>query len=203
MWLKSLETYSSGEINRLSTVPPALGIIYIIIICLGADVTKKRFGFIIFSYIMNFIGNIILTAWDVSYRAKWFAFCSAYWSWSQSSVFNPLISDLLRRDNNARAIGWMIMYITGVQSTAWISKLIWPTVDSPRYLKGFATCAAFSVGFILLLCVAYFLYERDERKDALRNGIYLYNSSLEESGLIRFGVKDEDKIPFENGGKNK
>ena len=95
------------------------------------------------------------------------------------------------------------MYITGVQSTAWISKLIWPTVDSPRYLKGFATCAAFSVGFILLLCVAYFLYERDERKDALRNGIYLYNSSLEESGLIRFGVKDEDKIPFENGGKNK
>lgn len=191
LWLKSLNKYSSGEINKLSTVPPALGIFYIIIVCVGADLTRKRFAFIIFSYIMNFIGNIILTIWDVSYVTKWFAFCSAYWAWSQSSVFNPLISDLLRKDNNARAIGWMIMYILGVQSTAWISKLVWPTEDSPRYLKGFSTCAGFSIGFILLFCLAYFLYKRDERKEALENGIYLYNSSLEIPDIVKNDIKSE------------
>lgn len=197
LWLKSLDRYSIPKINNLTAAPPAVGIFYIIIICFGADLTKKRFGFIIFSYIMNFIGNVILAIWDVSEPAKWFAFMSAYWSWSQSSVFNPLISDLFRKDNNVRAIGWMVQYIMGLQSSAWISKLVWPTVEAPRFLKGFASCAAFSMGFNLCLILVYFLYKRDERNEALENGIYLYNSKIE--GVPEIVRKYQNKTHGETG----
>ena len=179
LWLKSLDKYSIGMINDLSTVPPALGILYVLIICVGADITRKRFLFIIISFLMNFLGNIILAIWDVSYGAKWFAFCFGYWSWSQSSVFNPLISDFFRKDAEVKTVGWMVIYIIGLQSSAWISKLIWPTVDSPRYKVGFSTCAGFSIGFCIMMVIAYFLYKRDERREALENGIYVYNSKTD------------------------
>lgn len=179
LWLKSLKKYLIPKINNLLAAPPAVGIFYVLFICFGADLTRKRFGFVILSFIMNFIGNVILAVWDVPDSAKWFAFMSGYWSWSQSSVFNCLISDFFRKDNNVRSIAWMIQYIMGLQSTAWISVLIWPTEQAPRFPRGFATCAAFSAGFILFLSMAYFLYKRDERKEALDNGIYVYNSAME------------------------
>jgi hypothetical protein len=180
LWLKSLNKYSIGMINDLSTIPPALGILYVLIICVGADITRKRFLFVIISFLLNFIGNIILAIWNVPYGAKWFAFCFGYWSWSQSSVFNPLINDFFRKDADVRTVAWMSIYIIGLQSSAWISRLIWPTVDAPRYKVGFSTCAGFSVGFCLCMVLAYFLYKRDERKEALENGIYIYNSNVDE-----------------------
>lgn len=179
LWLKSLNKFSIGKINDYSSIPPGLGMLYVLIICVGADITRKRFVFVIISFLMNFIGNTILAVWDVPYGAKWFAFCFGYWSWSQSSVFNPLISDFFRKDADVRAVGWMVIYITGLQSSAWISKLIWPTVDSPRYKVGFSTCAGFSVGFCLCMVVGYYLYKKDEKREALENGIYIYNSTVD------------------------
>ncbi|VEU21998.1 DEKNAAC102986 [Brettanomyces naardenensis] len=180
LWLKSLNKYSIPKINNLSKLPPALGIVYILIICVGADITRKRFVFIILSFIMNFLGNFILALWNVPTAAKWFGFCSTYWSWSQSSVFNPMISDFFRQDNEVRAVAWMVIYIFGLQSSVWISRLVWPTVESPRFPKGFSTCAAFSLGFDLLLVFAYFLFKRDEKRAATKNGVFVYNSKTEK-----------------------
>lgn len=190
LWLKSLDRYSLPKVNQLTAVPPALGILWIFLICWGADFTRKRFGLIFFSFVMNFISNLILAIWDVPERAKWAGFLLAYFSWSQSSVFNPLISDILRHDQNQRLIEWMIIYILGLQASAWVSRLTFPTVDQPRYPKGFSSAAGFSMAFNLLLIVAYFLYKRDERKAALLNGIYLYNSAKGEKP----DVDDPDKV---------
>ncbi|KAK6456801.1 major facilitator superfamily domain-containing protein [Scheffersomyces xylosifermentans] len=180
LWLKSLNRYTPQKLNNLTTIPPALGLIWIMIVCVGADITGKRFGMIIFSYIMNSIANIILAVWNVPERAKWAGYYLSYWSWSQSSVFNPLISDILRHDSNQRAIEWMIIYILGLQSSAWVQRLTFPTTDAPRFKAGFTSCAVFSIAAILCLIVAYFFYKRDERKKALKNGIYLYNSKTGE-----------------------
>lgn len=181
LWLKSLNRYSTQHLNNLTTIPPGLGIIWIFIVCVGADVTGKRFGFIFLSFVMNFISNIILAIWDVPESAKWAGYFLAYWSWSQSSVFNPLINDILRHDSNQKAIEWMILYILGLQSSAWIGRLVFPTTAAPRFFAGFLTCAVFSLAFNTLLVAAYFFYKRDERKSALGNGIFLYNS---KSGII-------------------
>lgn len=180
LWLKSLHRYTTQQLNNLTTIPPALGVAWIFLVCVSADVTGKRFAVIIFSFFMNFIANTILAIWDVPELAKKFAFYFTYWSWSQSSVFNPLISDILREDSNQRAIEWMLIYIMGLQSSAWISRLTFPTVDAPRFLAGFTSCAVFSIAFIFFLSIAYLFYKRDERRDASKYGIYLYNSAKGE-----------------------
>lgn len=197
LWLLSLDRYSIAKLNNLTTIPPALGILWIILVCGGADLTRKRFLCIIFSQFMNFVANTILATWHVSETAKWAGFLLTYFSWSQSSVFNPLINDILRHDANQKSIEWMIIYILGLQSNAWISRLVFPTTDAPRFKRGFASCAGFSIAFNLILLVAYFFYKRDERKNALRNGIYIYNSAKGEIPPIDLKVAlnrdDEDE----------
>ncbi|CUM64875.1 uncharacterized protein PRCAT00002490001 [Priceomyces carsonii] len=186
IWLKSLNKYSVSKLNQLTAIPPALGILWVIIVCFGADLTGKRFGFIIFSFLMNFVSNLILAIWDVSESAKWVGFCMSYWSWSQSSVFNPLISDILRHDNNQRAIEWMIVYLCGLTSLAIIGRYIFQTTDSPRYLTGFTTCAVFSIAFIITVLISYIFYKRDEKNNAKKYGIYIYNSEkgdISQEGL--------------------
>ncbi|CDK26405.1 unnamed protein product [Kuraishia capsulata CBS 1993] len=181
LWLKSLDRYSTGKLNNLSTLPPALGIIWIFISCWGADFTRKRFFMMVFANTLNFIANVVLAVWDVSEKAKWFGFCMSYWSWAPSSILYPLIHDMLRHEVNQRNIEWMIIYVMGLQSSAWISRLIFPTVDSPSFPKGFSTCAAFSMAFSFTLALAYVLYKRDEKKRAMEYGIYVYNSAKGET----------------------
>lgn len=68
------------------------------------------------------------------------------------------------------------MNIMAQSSTAWISVLVWKTEEAPRYLKGFTftACSAFCLS-IWTFVVLYF-YKRDERNNAKKNGIVLYNS---------------------------
>ena len=72
------------------------------------------------------------------------------------------------------------MNMWGQVSTAWISLLVWKTVEAPRYLKGyiFTTCCAFMV--MVICTIILILYKRDERARAAENGIYLYNSAKGE-----------------------
>lgn len=185
LWLKSLNRYLVSKLNDLTAIPPALGLIWIIIVCGGADLTRKRFGMIIFSFLMNFTANFILALWDVPEKALWAGFYMSYWSWSQSSVFNPLISDILRHDANQRAIEWIIIYVLGLQSSAWMSRISFPTVDAPRFMTGYIVCSTFSIAYIFFLSIAYFFYKRDERRNALNNGIYIYDSRYEIPDVLR------------------
>lgn len=106
---------------------------------------------------MNFAPNVILAIWDVSTTAKWAGFCLTYWVWSQRSVFNPFISDMMRHDQNERAIVWINVHIAGLQS-AWVHRSTFPMVDLPLFSKAYSSCAGFSVAFNLLLVVAYYYY---------------------------------------------
>ncbi|CAI4234671.1 AVB_G0000030.mRNA.1.CDS.1 [Saccharomyces cerevisiae] len=125
--------------------------------------------------VFNIIGNSILAAWDVAEGAKWFAFmlqCLVglwllFYSWQ---------NDICRRDAQTRAITLVTMNIMAQSSTAWISVLVWKTEEAPRCLKGFSftACSAFVSPFGLLLYSTS--GKRDERNNAKKNGIVLYNS---------------------------
>lgn len=191
LWLQSLNRYSIPKLNKLTAIPPALGIIWLIITTTGADLTRKRFLMIVFAQLMNFIANIILAVWDVSEKAKWFAFYFSYWAWSQSSVFYPLQNDVLRHDTNRRSIEWVLTYTIGLQSTPWISKIVWQTVDAPRYPKGFLTAALMGLAQVIVMMICYFFYKRDERRFAKLNGVILYNSLKDESPHLEHNSEGE------------
>lgn len=196
LWLQSLNRYSIPKLNKLTAIPPAMGIAWLIITTTGADLTRKRFIMIIFAQLMNFIGNIILAVWDVSEKAKWFSFYFSYWAWCQSSVFYPLQNDILRHDSNRRSIEWVLSYTIGLQSTPWISKIVWQTVDAPRYPKGFLTAGLMGIAQAVTLIVGYFFYKRDERRNAKLNGVILYNSAKGELPQID-EISEEEEISKE------
>ncbi|CAK7903755.1 vitamin H transporter [[Candida] anglica] len=194
LWLKSQNKYSIGQLNNLTAIPPALGMVYVIFTCFTADITQKRFLMIVFAQLMNLIGCVILTVWDVPPAAKWFAFYFGYWSWAQSSVFYPVLNDILRHDANLKAIEWQVNYLLGFQSYAWISKLIWPTVDAPRFKNGFMVSGIMGMVEAVFVMIGYFFYKRDERNRAALEGIVLYNSDKGEEapGVITEIVTDSD-----------
>lgn len=180
LWLKSLKKYSIPQINNYTCVPPAVGIFFVLFICGGADIFKKRFIMIALAQVFNMIGNAVLAAWPSSEGAKWFGFSLGYSGWSQSSVYYTVYNDLLKRDSNSKSIEWMVSYIIAFQSSVWISRLLFPTVEAPKYHKGFTGVACFASLQIVATIISYFFYKRDEKRNAHEYGIIVYDSSKGE-----------------------
>ncbi|CAI4234045.1 BAH_G0000070.mRNA.1.CDS.1 [Saccharomyces cerevisiae] len=176
LWLKSLKRYSIPKLNQLSMITPGLGMVYLMLTGIIADKLHSRWLAIIFTQVFNIIGNSILAAWDVTEGAKWFAFMLQCFGWAMAPVLYSWQNDICRRDAQTRAITLVTMNIMAQSSTAWISVLVWKTEEAPRYLKGFTftACSAFCLS-IWTFVVLYF-YKRDERNNAKKNGIVLYNS---------------------------
>lgn len=181
LWLKSLKRYSIPKLNKLSMITPGLGMIYLASAGIIADKFHSRWLAIILTQVFNFIGNVILAAWDVKEGAKWFAFMLQYFGWAMAPVLYSWQNDICRRDNQARAITLVVMNTLAQTSTAWINVLVWKTTEAPRYLKGFTWTAVAAFCLSAWTFVVLYFYKRDERKYAKENGIILYDSSKGES----------------------
>lgn len=181
LWLKSLKRFSVPELNRLSMVTPALGMIYLTLTGLFADKLHSRWGAILATQVFNFMGNVILAAWNVPEGAKWFAFMLQYFGWAMAPVLYSWQNDICRRDAQARSVTLVIMNMLAQTSTAWISVLVWKTVEAPRYLKGFTWTAVASFCLSAWTFVVLWFYKRDEKRNARANGIVLYNSKTGEN----------------------
>ncbi|KAH3666670.1 hypothetical protein WICMUC_005487 [Wickerhamomyces mucosus] len=181
LWLKSLDRFSIPRVNTLSAIAPALGILYLFLTGLYADLFHSRYQAVVLSQVFNFIGNTILAVWDVPERAKWFAFMLGYCGWCMAPVNYSWANDILRHDVQVRAITLVIMNIFAQAFSAWISVLVWKTVESPRFKKGFSWTAASAFGVGAFSFVVLWFYKRQERIHARENGIVLYNSKTGEN----------------------
>ncbi|KAF5094063.1 hypothetical protein D0Z00_003716 [Geotrichum galactomycetum] len=181
LWLKSLKRYSTVKVNQLSTITPALGIVWIWLTCAGSDMFNSRFGAIVFSQVFNTVGNTILAVWNVPESAKWFAFMLQYFGWAMISVGYGWMSDAVRASPQQRAIITICMNMFGQTSTAFTSVLVWKTVEAPRFLKGFTFAASSAFSLIVVAGIILAFYKRDERRSAHENGIIVYNSKKGEA----------------------
>ncbi|SCU99102.1 LAFA_0G22012g1_1 [Lachancea sp. 'fantastica'] len=181
LWLKSLKKYSIPELNRLSMITPALGMIYLASTGVFADKLRSRWGAIVVTQVFNFIGNVILAAWDVPQGAKWFAFMLQYFGWAMAPVLYSWQNDICRRDAEARSVILVIMNMLAQTTTAFMSVLVFKTVEAPRFLKGYAWTAVSAFCLSLWTLVVLWFYKREEKQNAKANGIVLYNSKKDEA----------------------
>ena len=86
LWLKSLKRYSIPRVNDLSMITPGLGMIYLAVTGVIADKSHCRWFAIVGTQVFNFIGNVILAAWNVTESAKWFAFMLQCMGWAMAPV---------------------------------------------------------------------------------------------------------------------
>lgn len=185
LWLKSLTDsngqprYGAGELQDYTALTPGLGLLWLIITCLMADLFSSRWAGILFSQVFNVLGNVLLAVWHIPERAKWFAFCLQYFGWAMAPILYSWQGDICRKDIRERQVVLVTMNILAQQSTAWISVLVWKTVEAPRFLKGFLFTACSAFMLIIWTFVVLWFYKREERENARANGIVLYNSATD------------------------
>ncbi|KAK7422148.1 MFS transporter (Seo1) [Neonectria magnoliae] len=150
LWIKSLNRYTPAHVNELGTIAPGLGIFYTLFVCFASDLVLGPAWAITMAHVWNIIGLIILVIWKVPEPAKWFAFSTIYASYSMSSVFHGWVNTQLRSSPAERSFTLVLINAISQSSTAWTPLLVFPTVDAPRYPKGFA----FTLGSAILLLVA-------------------------------------------------
>ncbi|GAB7353446.1 hypothetical protein MBLNU459_g3910t1 [Dothideomycetes sp. NU459] len=164
LWLKSLHRYSTPRLNQLGATAPAAGIFYVLFINFGSDLFLGRTGAIALAHTWNFVAMVILVVWNVPEAAKWFAFNATYSQVAMSSVLYGWSNDILRHDEQERAITLVIMNTVAQSTTAWTGILTFPTVEAPNYRKGYSFCAACSVSLILFTPFVAYLHRRQERR---------------------------------------
>jgi MFS family permease len=162
LWLDTLG-YSTERVNNLSVITPALGILYVILICGFADQFRSRWGAIVISHLLNFLGLVILSVWNVPIGAKWFAYCLQYFQTAMSSVLYGWANDITRFDDEYRSFIVTMANCIGHSTLAWTPLLVWQTSESPRFPKGFPFAATSSVLCIVATLITLYLYKRDER----------------------------------------
>ncbi|AQZ13199.1 (ZYRO0E08228g) [Zygosaccharomyces parabailii] len=194
LWLKSLKRYTIPKVNQLSMITPGLGLVYLTVTAIIADKFHSRWFAIIFTQVFNIIGNVILAVWYVEEGAKWFGFILQYMGWAMAPVLYGWMNDICRRDSDARAITLVIMNIAGSVFSVWTSVVFFPTVQAPRYLRGYSFTAACALALSIWTLFVLWLYKKDERKHSKDNGIILYNSSVETPppGFISVSPVDMD-----------
>lgn len=192
LWIKSLHRFDIPTINNLGTIAPALGIFYVLFINFGADLFLGRPGAITLACAWNFTGLVILTVWDVPESAKWFAFSTNYASVAVSSVLYGWANVILRHNVEERALTLIFMTAIATSTNAWIPLLVFPTVEAPRFPKGYPYAAANVVCLVIMTQIVRVTHNREEAKYAvaIQDGT---NSQDETSGDEMNVICAEDK----------
>lgn len=145
LWIKSLNRFTTPKVNELGTIAPALGIFYTLFTCFASDLFLGPAWAITMASAWNALGLLILIIWDVPEAALWFAFCTNYASVALSSVFHGWVNTQLRAAPAERAFTLVLINAISQSTTSWTSLLVFPTVEAPRYRKGFSFCFACAV----------------------------------------------------------
>ncbi|EXJ79749.1 hypothetical protein A1O3_08032 [Capronia epimyces CBS 606.96] len=167
LWIKSLGRYSNAQVNRLGASAPGVGILYVLFINFSSDLWLGRTGSIVLAHVVNIVSMVILVIWDVPESAKWFAFNIYYFDIGMSSVLYGWANDILRHNKQERAITLVVMNTIPTAIRAWIGLLVFKTVESPRFTKGYSFCLANSICLIGFTFVVRRLYRKQEEQYAL------------------------------------
>ncbi|TDZ32346.1 putative transporter SEO1 [Colletotrichum spinosum] len=166
LWIKSLGRYSAAKVNELGTISPALGIAYTLVACFASDMFLGPAWAITVCSVLNAVGLVFLTIWTVPEGGLWFGFATMYWSNALSSVFHGWVNTLLKDSPEERSFTLVLINLLSQSSTAWTPLLTFPTVDSPRYSKGFAFCLGCAILLVVFTWIMHYYLRRDRLHDA-------------------------------------
>ncbi|KAF7556503.1 hypothetical protein G7046_g6275 [Stylonectria norvegica] len=158
LWIKSLHRYDTSTINNLAAISPGLGIFFVLFINFSADLWIGRPGAITLASAINFTGLVILAIWNVPEAAKWFAFSVSYSAVAVSSVLYGWANVILRNNSEARALTLILMTAIATSTQAWIPLLVYPTVEAPRFPRGYVYSASMVVVLVLMTQVIRHLF---------------------------------------------
>jgi hypothetical protein len=190
LWVKSLKRFSIPKINNLGTIPSVVSIFVTPATSFAADLAVGRTAAFVFIAALNFTALVIMAVYEVPEAAKWF-------SLSLSAMTNALIpliyswaNTLMRHDAKERAITLTLMQIVATSTNAWVPLLVWPTVESPKFRKGYPYAAVMTfVAIIVALCVRYIYRKEEYVHSNVPHGEWVITNIPEPSWTINAAIR--------------
>lgn len=152
IWLKNNAIYSVPKINTITTIVPAVTIVFSLLNGVIVDCWKGSHPFII-AYVafLNMLAAILLTIWKISTGGKLFAFFLSGTANSIAAVLYSWANIICSGNSNSRALTLSTMNTLGNTFSVWVPLFVWRTEDAPRYLKGYAFTIALDAMMLILL----------------------------------------------------
>ncbi|KAL4880629.1 major facilitator superfamily domain-containing protein [Aspergillus karnatakaensis] len=198
LWLKSLNRYAPARVNELNSISPALGIFFVLFINTSTDLFLSREWAITLASAFNFTSSLILAIWHVPEGAKWFAFAVQYSAVAVSSVLYGWVNVIYRENVEERAVVLVLITAVSTHWNAWIPLLVYPTVEGPRFPKGYvysAVITALLVGMTFVIRYVYGAHGEHDRPLWKRQG----ESVSEAEGLVNAAATSSDQDVSKTG----
>ncbi|ORY68970.1 major facilitator superfamily domain-containing protein [Pseudomassariella vexata] len=160
LWLKA-ENYGVEDINTITTVSPAVTIVWSIFCGIVADAYDAKVGLIALTAGMNIFASVVLAAWDVPTGLKFFAFFLSGSADGIAAVIYAWANEICAGSAEERALVISSMNTIGNTFGAWLPLFVWKTVDAPRYLIGYNWTIALDVCMLLMLFILRGFWNRE------------------------------------------
>ncbi|OTB01858.1 hypothetical protein M426DRAFT_74909 [Hypoxylon sp. CI-4A] len=180
LWLKA-EKYSVPDANNLPTVYSAISIVFMLVSGTYNDWRGSQVESVILVCMTQIVAESLLVAWNLGKPAIFFAF---YIAGTIQSLF-PIIVSWTHRvcssDAEERAIVIGALNSIGLAQGTWWNQVFVPTVEAPRFHRGYRAGLAASLALSAWLPVVVWFTRRQERKEKNETirGTVIENSNRE------------------------
>ncbi|EXJ86819.1 hypothetical protein A1O3_03773 [Capronia epimyces CBS 606.96] len=172
LWLKSHKAYNTAQVNRLTSVAPAIGVITIALFSFLADKygPKSRLWIVGIVAVIGVIANMGFALYDhTSFAYKWFTYAESYTEVSLSSLQYSWANVICRDDAEERAFVVSAMLAVGSACDAWVPNVFFKTTDSPKWVNGHIFQAATMPVYFGLTATVYYFNKRAERRRSIKD----------------------------------
>ncbi|CAK7233930.1 hypothetical protein SCUCBS95973_008762 [Sporothrix curviconia] len=165
LWIKSNSArYSTAEINNLTTVAPAVAIVSIVLFAWVADRFGARARLPLFgvAHLVAFLGLVAFVAYDRSpFAYKWFGVAVSNVENAMVPVMYSWANLICTDDAEERAFILSAMLAFAMAFNSWVPILSMPTVEAPRYFKGYLVCLVMQPVAVAMVFLVDHLHRRE------------------------------------------
>ncbi|PSR93863.1 major facilitator superfamily domain-containing protein [Coniella lustricola] len=169
LWMKA-NGWSVTLINIIPTAQSAVQLVTTVGFSVLSDYLRNRAAVMSISTFFGFFTSLLLAIWTIPTSLKWFAFFVSRASVAYGPLAMSWANEICGADAEERAVVLGIMNAAGYAFNAWLPLLTYPTLDSPRFSKGFIwSTAAFGAQAVITWTV-WALQKREIRREESKSG---------------------------------
>ncbi|KAI0020598.1 MFS general substrate transporter [Xylariomycetidae sp. FL0641] len=164
LWLKA-DGYPVPDVNNLPTVYSAVSIVFMLASGVYNDWRRSQVESVLLICVAQVVSESMLVAWDIGKPALFFAF---YIAGTIQSLFPIIVSwthVVCTSDAEERAIVIGCLNAIGLAQGTWWNQVFVPTVEAPRFYRGYRAGLASSLALSAWLPVVMWFTRRQQGRE--------------------------------------
>ena len=166
LWIKSNQQYSQSTVNALTSIPSCVGIVAIVLFAWAVDRfgPASRLPVFAVAHLIALLGHVTFVAYDeTSFAYKWYAVAVSNVENATVPVMYSWANLICTEDAEERAFVLSAMLAFAMAFNSWVPILSMPTIEAPRYFKGYLVCLIMQPVALAMAFLVDYLHKRDQR----------------------------------------